>query len=127
MVQRLGIGFQTPSSLSIALSLSLFIGLKQHETNIALFPSPSRAGGLGFESDWAGYGHSLWPFQVSGRMCTLQSKASGLRSTMQGIPSGPRDSSESSKQRQVLLQHNKQNNKPKTTHNTHTNILKQTT
>ena len=34
------------------------------------------------------------PFQVSGGKGTLQSRASGLQSTTQGIPSGPTDSSE---------------------------------
>ena len=34
----------------------------------------------------------LWvnPFQISARISTLQSKASGLQSTMQGIPAGPK-------------------------------------
>ena len=39
----------------------------------------------------------LWvnPFQVSGGISTLQSRASGLQSMTRGIPSGPKDSSES--------------------------------
>ena len=47
----------------------------------------SDAGGLRFESQIGGLGVS--PFQASGGISTLQSRAPGLQSTTQGIPFGP--------------------------------------
>ena len=53
-------------------------------------------------------GSSVSPFQASGGISTLQSRASGLQSTTQGIPSAPQDSS-ASRRKQTCNEHDGSN------------------